>query len=224
MSDDMQTFFLRLAASLFSLLACASSISAHADQLASVKYVDSSHSVALIDANNSATQCALDRQIKNISPHLNWNKQVILLSDVDYVSVADVLACRGGKVSASRIPARVGFVVDVNLKRNIYLSLDAVSAGPLTFAATVARLGKTTPLADFQGMYMPEKRFEKIQEEGFDYDDSMPGRISPDGRYVSANGSMDCTDDSYPGIWDLQTRKKVVRPDGCEQLFTNGDD
>lgn len=113
----------------------------------------------------------------------------------------------------------MGFVVDVNLKKKIYLALDVVTAGTFSYAATVSNLGDRRPLANFPGMYNPEKSMEKIQEEGFGYDESSLGRISPNGRYVSADGSMACDISAHPGVWDLQRKQKVVRADGCEKLF-----
>ncbi|WP_148654594.1 MULTISPECIES: hypothetical protein [Paraburkholderia] len=195
---------------------------AHADDFASVQYDASNNSIALKRSDGASRQCVLARKLKDVDPKFNWNQQVVLLNNTDYVAVADVQQCTDGKASPSSIPPHVGFVVDVNLRKKLYLSLDVVTAGTISYAATVSKLGSNRPIGNFPGEYTRGKSMSKLQEEGFGYSESAPGRISEDGRYVSANGSMECAIYSHPGVWDLQTGKRVVRSDGCENLFSSG--
>lgn len=74
-----------------------------------------------------------------------------------------------------------------------------------------------------QGSLVKKRGGQKIKEEAFGYIESTPGRISQGGRYVSADGSMDCRAEAYPGVWDLILKKNIKRQDGCESLFNKVD-
>jgi hypothetical protein len=203
----------------FSILSALVSPVAYAGGFDAVVYNDATNTLVLKRSDGSSTECRLTHKLKDIQPKFNWSQEVVILTNTDYVGVSDLLQCSSGSVSPSSIPQHVGFVVDVNLQKKLYLALDVVTAGTISYAATVAKLGSDRPIGNFPGEYTRGKSMEKLQEEGFGYDDSSPGRISRDGRYVSADGSMECAIYSHPGIWDLQTGKTVVRSDGCEVLF-----
>jgi hypothetical protein len=193
-----------------------------ADAAGSVKF-DSTSNIVLIDSGNSIVKrCALSKTLKHVAPRFNWNKTIIILTNVDFVAVRDVEACFRGSVDPSHIPKEVGFLVDVNAEHKIYLSLDLVGVSPMAFTATVARLGETHSILDAPGIFNEKKGDEKIKEESFGYVETNPGRISPNGRFVSADGSMDCRPDAYPGVWDLILKKKVINETGCDALFKNG--
>lgn len=134
-----------------------------------------------------------------------------------------MFALADGRVEPSHIPGKVGFVVDVNSKRKIYLALDLVGVSPMAFTATVAKLGEIRSILNAPGIFSEEKGGQKIKEEAFGYIESTPGRISQGGRYVSADGSMDCRAEAYPGVWDLILKKNIKRQDGCESLFNKVD-
>ena len=181
---------------------------------------DSSSNVISIDAGSfAAKRCALAKKLEHVAPRFNWNKNIVILTDVDFVTVRNVEACAGGSVEPSHIPKNAGFLVDVNPKHDVYLALDLVGVSPMAFTATVARLGDTQSLLSAPGIFSDKKGDEKVKEEAFGYVDATPGRISPDGRYVSADGSMDCRSDAYPGVWDLRLKKKVTKETGCDALF-----
>lgn len=208
---------------LLPVLLCLSAPSAVlADEYVSVQYDAPDSVIVLNKTDGTSQQCVLTRKLEDAAPKFNWNQRVILLNNTDYVSVDAIQQCAGGKASPSSIPEHVGFVVDVNLEKKLYLSLDFVSVGVVTYAATVAKLGSKRPLGNFPGEYTVRKSVARLQEEGITYMDSSPGRISVDGRYVSADGSMECATYSHPGVWDLRTGKRVIRTDGCENLFPTG--
>ncbi|MEX3846297.1 hypothetical protein [Paraburkholderia sp. BR10882] len=197
----------------------AATLNVHAQDLDSVRYVASTGTIVLIDSQHAEKQCRIEPKMNDAAPLFNWNKTVVILGSVEYVPVDSLVACAGGVTAVRRIPAKVGAVADVNTAKNLYLALDVVSTTPETYTATVAHLGSTRPVADFPGMYGVAKGKSRVEKESFSYDESSLGRISPDGRYVSADGSMLCGDDSYPGVWDLERKQKVIREDGCESLF-----
>lgn len=192
---------------------------AFADNAATVAF-DSSTNVVSINVNGANVgRCALSEKLAHVAPRFNWNKRIIILTAVDFISVRDIKNCDRGSVEPSHIPKKVGFLVDVNPKYNIYLALDFVGVSPMAFTATVSRLGERRSVLNLPGIFSQEKGDKKVMEESFGYLESTPGRISPDGRYVSADGTMDCGPNAYPGVWDLLLRKKVTRDDGCATLF-----
>lgn len=192
---------------------------AFADDARPVIFDSSSNVISIDFGNSTARRCALSKKLKHVVPRFNWNKTIVILTDVDFVKVRDVEACAGGSVEPSRIPKKVGFLVDVNPEHKVYLALDLVGVSPMAFTATVARLGDTQSMLSAPGIFSDKKGDEKVKEEAFGYVDATPGRISPDGRYVSADGSMDCRSDAYPGVWDLRLKKKVTKETGCDALF-----
>lgn len=197
----------------------AATLNVNAQDLDSVRYVDATGTLVLKDTLHAEKQCRIEPKINDAAPLFNWNKTIVILGSVEYVPVDSLIACTGGVASVRRIPAKVGAVADVNTPKNLYLALDIVNSTPETYIATVGHLGSTRPIADFPGMYSVAKGKSGVEKESFSYNESSPGRISPDGRYVSADGSMLCGDDSYPGVWDLERKQKIVRDDRCESLF-----
>ncbi|MBB3262125.1 hypothetical protein F4827_007005 [Paraburkholderia bannensis] len=175
----------------------------------------------ITEADHTQAQCRLNTQLENATPVFNWNKTIVTLGNVEYVSVRSVTRCAGGVVQIERIPDKAGTVTDVNVASGLYLSVAVVNSSPLTYTALVAKLGSREPVANFAGMYSTAKSSSRVLKESFTYLDSRPGRISPDGRYVSVDGSMQCTPEAYPGVWDLKRKQKVVRENGCESLFTS---
>lgn len=196
-------------------------VHAHAQSPDTVRYVPSTGMLVITNADHTEKQCRIDAAPENTTPVFNWNKTIITLGNVEYVSVTSVIDCAGGVAPIERIPDKAGTVTDVNVASGLYLSVAVVSSSPLTYTALVAKLGSRQPVANFPGMYSTSKSMSRVLKESFTYIDSRPGRISPDGRYVSVDGSMRCTPDAYPGVWDLKRKQKVVRKNGCESLFTS---
>lgn len=194
-----------------------------ADPAPTVAFDPSTNVVSVDVGGKNASRCSLSQKLAHVAPRFNWNKSVIILTDIDFVTVQDIQTCAGGRVRSSRIPKTVGFLVDVNPRYGIYLALDIEAVSPMAFSATVARLGATHSVLDAPGIFNREKGEERVKEEAFGYADSTPGRISSNGRYVSADGTMDCTSNAYPGVWDLLLRKNVISEEGCDDLFDSAD-
>ncbi len=186
-----------------------------------MRYVPATGLLVITNADRTEKQCRINTKLEKVTPVFNWNKTIITLGNVEYVSVTSVTNCASGAASIERIPDKAGTVTDVNIEAGLYLSVAVVNSSPLTYTALVAKLGSRQPVANFPGMYSAAKSTSRVLKESFTYSDSRPGRISPDGRYVSADGSMRCTPESYPGVWDLKRKQKVVRQVGCESLFTS---
>jgi len=185
-----------------------------------VNYGEADRAIKIFCGDRVVGLCQLENYLNDVRPIFNWDQSVIVLTSVDFVAVQEVLACSRGSVRALRIPDRVGFVVDVNLKKNIYLSLGPIYTPPLRFVAVVAKLGSRIPLGVYPGMYSARKTVRQMQREGgLVFFEDRPGRISPDGRYVSADGGMRCGDSEFPGVWDLKTKKLVKDRTDCAPLF-----
>jgi hypothetical protein len=181
--------------------------------------------------NNISWSCK-PKPISGSSPkistfQLNYEESALILTDIDYVLIEDLLKCKDtGYLNVSHIPREAGFLVDINLKHGIFIGIDAVSARPSTYAAIVAKLDSNRLLVDLPGAYSPRKSIKALQKNAFTYNETEPARISLDGRYVSVSGSPNCG--GQPGVWDLKKRKPVTFPHAsdaerqnqCEALFT----
>lgn len=143
----------------------------------------------------------------------NTEKTALILTSMEFISINSLSTCNGGTVEAQRIPDKVGFLVDVNLKNSIYIALDTVSVQPFGYAATVARLGSAKLLIDLPGAYSPRKSLKVLQKYAFSYNDELQEgqpKIATNGRYVAVSGEVDCSTNAVIGVWDLQTKKRVV--------------
>ena len=137
---------------------------------------------------------------------LNSQKDAIIVSDTDFVLVGDIIACKNGSVKAISIPDKVdGFLADVNLRAGIYLALGVQSFPPRLYLATVAKFGSSKNLVK-----LPGSTLGGTDKTAFTYDEQRPGRISSDGRYVAPSGVIECDEDSYPGVWDIEKKVRVV--------------
>lgn len=76
-----------------------------------------------------------------------------------------MFALADGRVEPSHIPGKVGFVVDVNPKRKIYLALDLVGVSPMAFTATVAKLGEIRSILNAPGIFSEEKGGKKSRRK-----------------------------------------------------------
>jgi hypothetical protein len=138
--------------------------------------------------------------------------RAVIISSRDYVLISELQTCEPNKkVKINSIDKDVGFLVDVNVEHSIYLALDAISTAPLSFLATVAKIGSRQNLVSLPGVYKRNKSLKQLQRFGFTYDEAIAaGRISPDGRYVSPAGEPDCRNVAYPGVWDLAENRRVI--------------
>nr|WP_147308969.1 hypothetical protein [Cupriavidus taiwanensis] len=176
--------------------------------------------------------CRFRQKVDFASP--SFDGSALIVSAYEYVSVKELLLCDRNPVNLKRIPSNVGSLVDVNLPHGVYLTVDLISISPLSFLATVARIGDSQSILDIPGSYNPSLPLRKLQEYGFSYDESRArGKISPDGNYVAPNGEIDCSVHAYPGIWDIKGNRRVRVPksvdaqgddagrEWCRSLFSN---
>lgn len=169
--------------------------------------------------------CTLEK--KALKAQMSFDRSAVILSDTEFISMSNLEKCGTQPLKASQISSTVGSLVDVNVPKGLYLALDPINASPLSFLATVGRIGSSRNLVNLPGAYVEELSLAQLQEQGFAFNpETDPPRIAPNGRFVSPGGSPDCSDSAYPGVWDLTHNKRLVlagsRQDHqseCDALF-----
>jgi hypothetical protein len=193
--------------------------------------VSSDHLNLKVDSPEKSWSCKIigletnGRRISNLK--LNYEETALILTDVDYLPVNKLQNCEEVSLKSSHIPDKSGFLVDINLQYGIYLALDTVYTSPFAYAAIVAKLSSRKLLVNLPGAYLPRASLKQLQKNAFQYNEETDSpRISLNGRYVSASGSINCG--GHPGVWDLKTKRAVTFPDvsqserkeQCEALFS----
>ena len=168
-------------------------------------------------------------QIKAQKAQLSYDGSAVILSDVEFVPTSSLGTCGSKALTALKIASNVGSLVDVNVSKKLYLTLDIISTSPLAFLATVGKFGSTRNLVTLPGAYVQGRSLPKLQEQGFAYNPDIHmdrPRISPNGQYVSPGGAPDCSRNAYPGVWDIARNKHVVckgtrleHQAACDALF-----
>lgn len=177
--------------------------------------------VAMQDASGKTLVCKLGFKADSAEP--SSDGAALIVSDTEYVLMEDLSRCWQSRPSKKTNPAAAGTLIDLNIKKGIYLSIDLISTTPLSFLATIARIGTSRNLVDIPGAYVPSMPLEQLQKYGFAYDGSRAkGRLSSDGRFASPNGEIDCGPDSYPGVWDIGANRKVVAPPDVQEHGAEG--
>ncbi len=188
-------------------------------------YADTEYSI-----NGNHINTSIDGKISNCSLDVTPTSAVesadgkaVIVSDRGFVLISDLATCRTeAPIHVIQIPKGVGFLSDINVSKGIYVSLDFVSTRPTSYLATVAKLGSKKNLVDLDGAYISKKGVNKLQETAFTSSgEAGSSTISPDGRYVAPNGQIDCSENAYPGVWDINKNKRVfLASDACNRLFS----
>lgn len=139
-------------------------------------------------------------------------KAVLVAGTDSYLYVKDILKCNVGKISLNKNPVPdkppFGMVIDINFDKRIYLSVILNDASSSEYTAVVSKFNSNESIIKSKGFEGGE---DSDNEDSTFYlsDIGYGGRISLNGRYVYPS-DLDCSIDSFPGVWDLVTRKKVV--------------
>ena len=152
----------------------------------------------------------------------SFDKSAVIVSERGFVSINLLEGCTTGKsVHVSFIPKGVGVLADVNVIKQLYISLDFVNVQPFLYLATVSTLGSRKNRITLHGANLPrQSRF--IQKKYAFGGQAAAGSaaISPDGRFVAPTGELTCTSDAYPGVWDIKNNRRVFTNDAsCAELF-----
>ncbi|WP_157661426.1 hypothetical protein [Burkholderia ubonensis] len=103
--------------------------------------------------NSGVTRsCTLD--IKPIYAVASYDRSAVIVSERGYVKKDDLDNCQPGmSVRVHFIPGRVGFLLDINLRKNIYVTLDFVNNRPFLYLATVAHVGSSKNIVMLNGAF-----------------------------------------------------------------------
>lgn len=189
--------------------------------LAKVALADESYEVVSSSLKfGNGYVCLLDRSPRYAVE--SYDKSAVMVSETGYVLKQDLRQCKTrNAVHVFSIPSNVGVLSDINILKNFYVALDFVSTQPVAYLATVARVGSSRNLVSINGAYLAGKRIGDLRKFAFGSSgEAGASIISPDGRFVAPDGHIDCTEDAYPGVWDIQKNRRVkATDDACVAFF-----
>jgi hypothetical protein len=168
---------------------------------------------------NSETICLISVPIRELT--LTGDGKALIIDINSYLLIDDLKKCSFESPKVYSTPKEAGALKDLNVNSKIYLALDFINVAPFRYLATVSKLGSTKNLIRLPGVNLSGQPLATLQQSGF-LEIKQP-RISPDGRFVSADGRIDCSLNRFPGIWDLKTKKRIYLDDlACKDLFSKG--
>lgn len=193
--------------------------------------------VVHIDDKQEKKICQIDNWKKEYNPgggviSLTTDGKAILLANTNsYLIVQELFKCTDSKITLYKepIPATPPFgrVIDLNFAKKIYLSLILEDAKNMTYSAIVSKFDNGKNIIVAKGFYNDKENIDNaFYVDGVGYG----GKISLNGQYVFP-AELDCSFDSYPGVWDIVNHGKVYFDrtinsaevnDKCIRLF-NGD-
>lgn len=156
---------------------------------------------------------------------------VLIASNNKYLVVNDIINCKEKPIRIHSIPyfdGDISSIIDVNFEKKLVLALVVIDAHLRSYQAIVSKFNGTENLLSGKGFWSDFK----IEPD----DDSIfylgratfLGKISANGKYVVPN-DLDCTVNSFPGVWDIERKTKVVfmedKDDAaidrkCKELFS----
>lgn len=182
------------------------------------KYSVRDHILSVTD-NIQTHSCALN--IQPLYAVESYDGDAVILSDRDYIKRSDLYSCNGSKIKSLTIPRDVGFLSDININNNIYVSLDFVMTRPNQYLATVAKLQSSVNLVSIKGAYKNGAPLNSLKKYAFTTSgEAGASIISVDGKYVAPDGVADCGRSAHPGVWDIANNKRIITDrDSCIKLF-----
>jgi hypothetical protein len=203
------------------LIFCVAFLSFSVSSFSEARYEIEGETLKITQVAAAPHICKINEEVSFVVP--SFDKSALIVSETGYLKKHEVDECteRSG-LHVFHIPDGVGFLSDINLSKGIYVSLDFVTTQPFTWLATVAYLGKTKNLVSLNGAYVKGKPLKQLRSHSFGGSgDAGMSAISPDGRFVAPNGDISCSDDSYPGVWDIEKNKRVaIDKRSCALLFS----
>ncbi|WP_353328070.1 hypothetical protein [Chitiniphilus shinanonensis] len=121
------------------LLLCGVLLPSFSEAAIEIKLSDSKRALLVNEGTNSR-ECILPHESEKA--WVSFDGEAVILSEREYVPVRGLVQCKEQvPVVVKEIPEGVGFLVDINIRKGIYLTLDFISTNPLSYLATVARIG-----------------------------------------------------------------------------------
>jgi hypothetical protein len=137
---------------------------------------------------------------------------VLIASGNKYLETEDVKNCNGNAISVYSIPyfdQEISTIIDMNFEKKLVLALVVVDAHFRAYQAIVSNFNGRKNIFSGKGFWSDSV---KNTDGTFSPGNTLYlGKISPNGRFVAPN-DLDCSIDSFPGVWDIAKRKKVIFP------------
>ncbi len=157
-------------------------------------------------------------------------KAVLLANTYSYLYLDDILHCNGKDISLYQVPVpdppHGGSVIDMNFDKKIYLAVVLEDVRSQRYTAVVAHFGSSKNLIKAVG-FTTNQMVDSYSSFPLD-DAGYGGKISLNGKYIFPD-ELDCTEEVFPGVWDIENNKKVIFPARyytpeeiavrCEKLF-----
>jgi len=157
---------------------------------------------------------------------------VIVAGSNMFLKTKELEACNNKFVnlySVDYLDQKLSTLVDVNFDKKLILALIPIDAQSGAHQAIISSFDGKKNVISGKGFWNPGVKDVNISDDTFPVtDDFYIGKISANGKYVAPN-DLDCTVNSFPGVWDIERKMKVVLPsendssdaDGkCKDLFT----
>lgn len=184
-------------------------------------------SVEITSPGSGKHRCQLRSTIEQAK--LSFDQSAIIVSANGYIPTDKLNSCGDSSIKPLTIPAAAGILVDISVKNNVYIALLPVSTQPFSYLATVGRVGKLKNVISLPGAYVVRQSRTRQLQQAFSYseDGGPSAKISLNGRYVTVDGSMDCSENAYPGVWDIKKNRRVLiiedpypMNEKCQLLFS----
>ncbi|HGM6668279.1 TPA: hypothetical protein ACKQC7_005062 [Serratia marcescens] len=156
---------------------------------------------------------------------------VLIASGNKYLYVNDIINCKGKPISIHSIPyfdEEIASIIDVNFEKKLVLALVVIDARLRSYQAIVSRFNGTENLLSGKGFWSDSQNEAGDDSLFYPGDTIYIGKISINGKYVAPN-DLDCTVDSFPGVWDIEKKMKisfledkddVIIDRKCKELFS----
>ncbi|SEQ12220.1 hypothetical protein SAMN05216522_101264 [Rosenbergiella nectarea] len=156
---------------------------------------------------------------------------VLIASGNKYLDVKELIDCKGQSISIHSIPFfnnAISSVIDVNFEKKLVLALVVIDAHFRSYQAIVSRFNGNENLLSGKGFWSNSPSEPDENSLFYPGGSIYLGKISVNGEYVAPN-DLDCADDSFPGVWDVAKKMKVVFPEDkddavidskCKKLFS----
>ncbi|MDN2485278.1 hypothetical protein MML63_06475 [Kosakonia sacchari] len=156
---------------------------------------------------------------------------VLIASGNKYLDVKELIGCKGQTIrihSISYFNDAISSIIDVNFEKKLVLALVVIDAHFRSYQAIVSRFNENENLLSGNGFW---SNFPSESDENslfYPGGSIYLGKISINGKYVAPN-DLDCTVNSFPGVWDIERKMKVafledkdnaVIDRKCKELFS----
>ncbi|MHA1006173.1 hypothetical protein [Enterobacter bugandensis] len=157
---------------------------------------------------------------------------VIVAGSNMFLKTKELEACNNKFVnlySVDYLDQKLSTIVDVNFDKKLILALVPIDAQSGAHQAIISSFDGKKNVISGKGFWNPQVKDVNISDDTFPVtDDFYIGKISTNGMYVAPN-DLDCSVNSFPGVWDVAKKMKVVFPSDkdnsvveskCQELFS----